>query len=66
MTGAIAALEAAVAQDEAQKAEMVQKAKAEGKDPVVSDGISLRQRAVPFIEMMRRCQKAEKEIVWGV
>ena len=66
MLPAIAALEAAVAQDEARKREKAQQAKADGKDPVVSDGISLRQRAVPFIEMMRRCQKAEKEIVWGV
>jgi len=66
MPAAIAALEAAVAQDELRKREMAQQAQADGKEPVASEGISLRQRAVPFIEMMRRCQKAEKEIVWGV
>jgi len=26
----------------------------------------LRQRAVPFLDMLRRCQDAGKEIVWGV
>lgn len=66
MPSAIAALEAAVAQDEARKQDMAQKAKADGKEPPTFEGISLRQRAVPFIEMMRRCQKADKEIVWGV
>ncbi|MBX9871334.1 MAG: DUF1840 domain-containing protein, partial [Burkholderiaceae bacterium] len=24
------------------------------------------QRATPFIEMLRRCQAANKEVVWGV
>ncbi len=66
MPAAIAALEAAVAQDETLQAEMARQAKAAGKEPSKPEGISLRQRAVPFIEMMRRCQKAEKEIVWGV
>lgn len=66
MPAAIAALETAVAQDEARKREMEKKAQADGEEPVALKGISLRQRAVPFIEMMRRCQKAEKEIVWGV
>ncbi|MDE2417514.1 MAG: DUF1840 domain-containing protein [Burkholderiales bacterium] len=66
MPAAIAALEAAVAQDEARQAELARDAKAEGKEPPKSEGISLRQRALPFIEMIRRCQKAEMEIVWGV
>ena len=30
------------------------------------EAISLRQRAVPFIEMLKRCQKADHEVVWGV
>jgi len=45
---------------------MAQQARAAGKEPARSEGISLRQRAVPFIDMMRRCHKADKEIVWGV
>ena len=28
--------------------------------------ITLRQRAVPFIDMLRECKAADKEIVWGV
>ncbi|MGZ5182641.1 MAG: DUF1840 family protein, partial [Ramlibacter sp.] len=24
------------------------------------------QRAVPFLDMLRRCQQAGKDIVWGV
>ena len=28
--------------------------------------VSLRQRAVPFIDMLRECKAAGKEIVWGV
>jgi hypothetical protein len=30
------------------------------------DAITLRQRAVPFLDMLRRCSAADKEIVWGV
>jgi hypothetical protein len=31
-----------------------------------TEGISLKLRAVPLIEMIKRCQKADAEIVWGV
>lgn len=66
MPAAIAALETAVAQDEARQAELAREAKAEGREPSKAEGISLRQRAMPFIEMARRCHKADKEIIWGV
>lgn len=62
MPDAIAALEAAVAQDEQEKRE----AQERGETPPHAEGISLRQRAVPFIDMLRRAHKADKEIVWGV
>ena len=64
IAAAIAALEAAMEQEEADLKAATQAAKAE----VVSraDVVSLRQRAVPFIDMLRRCQKAGKEVVWGV
>ena len=66
MPMAIAALEAAVvAEDAARKAGKAQAAEP-GKDLPRGDAISLRQRAVPFIDMLRRCEKAGKEIVWGV
>ncbi|HQX59570.1 MAG TPA: DUF1840 family protein [Burkholderiaceae bacterium] len=31
-----------------------------------AEQVTLRQRAVPFIDMLRRCQAAGKDIVWGV
>lgn len=66
MPAAIAALEAAVTQDEAQRQQRVQEAQAAGEAPPPLEAVSLRQRAVPFIEMLQRCHRAEKEIVWGV
>jgi len=66
MPEAIQLLEAAISADEAHRAQLVQEAKDQGETPPHFEGISLRQRAVPFIEMIKRCQKADKEIVWGV
>ena len=66
MPAAEKALEAAVEQDEAHWERLCQEAKAEGKAPPRREGVSLRQRSVPFIEMLKRCHKADKEIVWGV
>ena len=66
MPAAIAALEAAVNQEEAEQAAMVKAAQAAGTSAPKFEAISLRQRAVPFIEMLKRCQKAEHEVVWGV
>jgi Domain of unknown function (DUF1840) len=67
MTAAVVALEAAVAQEEAELAQRVQAAKAKGEAPPRRrQGISLRQRVAPLITMMQRCQKADAEIVWGV
>ena len=66
MPEAIAKLEAAVQADEDHKAQLVKEAQAKGETPPRFEGVSLRQRALPFIEMIRRCQQADKEIVWGV
>jgi hypothetical protein len=66
MPGAITALEAAIAKEEADQQAMADEAKAKGETPPRSDVVSLRQRAVPFLDMLRRCQTAGKEIVWGV
>jgi Domain of unknown function (DUF1840) len=62
MPAAITALEAAVAKDEQAHRDAVERAEA----PTLTGGISLRQRAVPFIDMLKRCHRADKEIVWGV
>ena len=66
MPAAVGALEAAIAREEADQKAMAQEAKAKGEPPPRFDGISLRQRAVPFLDMLRRCEKAGQEIVWGV
>jgi hypothetical protein len=66
MPGAVRALEDAIAKEEAEHQAAIDEAKARGEVPPKFDAISLRQRAVPFIDMLRRCAKEEKEIVWGV
>jgi hypothetical protein len=63
---AIAALEAAVAKEEADQMALAEEARANGQKPPRFDAVTLRQRAVPFLDMLRRCQKANTEIVWGV
>lgn len=66
MPEAISKLEAAVQADEEHKAQLVKEAQDKGETPPRFEGVSLRQRALPFIEMIKRCQQADKEIVWGV
>jgi hypothetical protein len=63
---AVAALEAAIAKEEADQKALAQEAKARGETPPRFDVVSLRQRAVPFVDMLKRCGAAGKEIVWGV
>ena len=66
MPGAIAALEEAILKEEAEQKALVEQAEAKGEVPPRFDAVSLRQRAVPFVDMLRRCERAGKEIVWGV
>jgi hypothetical protein len=66
MPGAVRALENAIAKEEAEHQAAIDDAKAKGEVPPKFDAVSLRQRAVPFIDMLRRCEKEKKEIVWGV
>jgi hypothetical protein len=66
MRSAIDALEAAIQAEEAEQKAAIDEAKAQGQVPPRFDGVSLRQRAVPFIDMLKRCEQAGKEIVWGV
>jgi hypothetical protein len=63
---AIAALEAAIAREEADQKALADEARARGETPPRFDVVSLRQRAVPFVDMLRRCGAAGKEVVWGV
>jgi regulator of protease activity HflC (stomatin/prohibitin superfamily) len=66
MPTAIAALEAAIAQEEAQRQAIVAEALAQHQPPPQLEAITLRQRALPFIDMLRRSGKAGHEVVWGV
>jgi Domain of unknown function (DUF1840) len=66
MPAAAVALEAAVAMEEAQRKALVEEARIKGDEPPGFEAVSLRQRVVPFLDMLRRCEKASKEIVWGV
>ena len=66
MQAAIGALEQAIAQEEAEQKAAIEEARAKGQVAPRFDAVSLRQRAVPFIDMLRRADKEGKEIVWGV
>jgi Domain of unknown function (DUF1840) len=73
MLTAIESLNAAVAQEElahqaAKEAAQNGNVQEAGAAPAV-DGlrtISLKQRVVPFIDMLRRAYAEDKEVVWGV
>ena len=62
MPAAMAAIEQAVAADEAARQGATEPARA----AAPADRISLRQRAWPLVEMMKRAHAANQEIVWGV
>ena len=64
--GAIRALEAAVAGENAARQSPADEAGDSDQSSRAGEGVSLRQRAVPFLDMLRRCEKAQQEIVWGV
>ena len=66
MAQAIQALEAAIAREEADQKQAGAEAQAKGEKSVRAEGISLRQRAVPFIDMLRRAEQAGEDITWGV
>ena len=70
MMAAIDALNAAVAQEELAIQASKEASKDEGDAAVpVAEGprtISLKQRVVPFIDMLRRAHAEDKEVVWGV
>jgi hypothetical protein len=66
MAQAIAALQEAVALEERARTEVVQAAHDKGQAPPPAPAVSLRQRSLPFIQMVQRCSDAKKEIVWGV
>ena len=66
MPAAIAALERAIVDEENARKQAEADAAAEGRTLSPSDAVSLRQRAWPLVEMMKRAHADGKEIVWGV
>ena len=66
MDAAVAALEQAIVREEAEQKAAIEQAQAKGEVPPRFDQVSLRQRAVPFIDMLKRAEKAGADIVWGV
>ncbi|PUE08546.1 acetyltransferase [Limnohabitans sp. T6-5] len=71
LPGVIAALELAVAQDEALRMEQAEKAlKAEGnsseESASVIDSVRLAQRATPMLKFLKLSLAEESNVVWGV
>jgi hypothetical protein len=66
MPGAMRAIEAAIVADEAARERAEQEARSEGRTPPPREGVTLRQRAWPLVEMMKRSHAAGEAIVWGV
>ncbi len=63
MPALVAALEAAVAADDAQREQ--RNAESGAADGGKGDGVTLRQRVWPLVEMLRRCLAAHEVITWG-
>ena len=65
---ALARLESAVAEDEAQRQARRQEAAARGEEATHEDpqAVRLAQRAAPMAQMLRRCMAEEADLVWGV
>jgi Domain of unknown function (DUF1840) len=66
MQGAMAALQAAIADEEAQQQAAIAEAKSKGETPPTFESINLRKRAWPLVEMMQRSAKEAVPITWGV
>lgn len=65
MAAALAALDQAIALEEARQREADEAAQAEGRVSA-RPPVSLRQRAVPMMDMLRRAAKGQHDITWGV
>jgi len=63
---ALEALSHSITQEEAQRQQALLKAKADNLPAPRFEAISLRQRALPLMTMMRTCHQATEAITWGV
>ena len=66
MLPAIEALHAAVAREEAAHVQACQDALARAEAPPPRPAIGLRQRVVPFVDMLQRAHAQDVSVVWGV
>jgi hypothetical protein len=66
MPQALEALRHAINQEEAQRQQAIDDATRDHKPTPKFEAISLRQRALPFMDMVRACQKEDAPITWGV
>jgi hypothetical protein len=61
MSQLISALETAVTADESARKQPA----GDGEAPAKGDGVALRQRVWPLVDMLRRCHASNEVITWG-
>lgn len=66
MPAAIQALERAVLEEEAERERAEAEAQAQGEALPPREGVTLRQRVWPLIDMMKRSHAHGHDVVWGV
>ena len=66
MDAAIAAIGRAVEADEAARAQAEREAAAEGRSLAPREGVALRQRLWPMVDMLHRARTEGEPVVWGV
>jgi hypothetical protein len=66
MRSAINAIDRAIARQEAQPSQAVAEAVTASTELSRDEAVTLRQRACPLVEMMKRAQLENANIVWGV
>ncbi|HEX6705168.1 MAG TPA: DUF1840 domain-containing protein [Albitalea sp.] len=66
MPAAVQAIEQAIVAEENARKQAEADAAAEGRTLPPREAVTLRQRAWPLVEMMKRAHGEGKEIVWGV
>jgi hypothetical protein len=66
MSAAVAALQTAVVKEETEREAATAQALADGREAPKFEALGLRQRALPFMDMLRRCEQAGEPITWGV
>lgn len=66
LPGAISALEAAVAQEGNQKTDAADGADKDDDEDKGARGVTLRQRAHPLLDLLKRSHADGKDVTWGV